>query len=204
MTPPDDPAGTDPVDAVERSLVRLRRSQTRRSLARRAGSVPGAPTPEVVEVLDAVAGAAHPGPRDTAAGATAAAADAAGATADEAAAGTSAGAGPVTVGVVADRLGIDPSRASRRVAAAVDAGHLRRTVSPGDARRTGLVLSPSGEAVLAAVRRTRRGFVADVLADWTPADRATFAVLLARFTDRLGPPDADGATADLPGRAVDR
>ena len=50
----------------------------------------------------------------------------------------------VTVGLIAERLGIDPSRASRVVAEVVDRGYARRVASQSDARRICLELTPQG------------------------------------------------------------
>src|SRR5689334_1994081 len=51
----------------------------------------------------------------------------------------------VTVGDVAERLGIDPSRASRVVTAAIKAGYVRRLASQDDGRRICLELTPDGQ-----------------------------------------------------------
>src|SRR3954470_9874810 len=51
----------------------------------------------------------------------------------------------VTVGTVAERMGIDPSRASRLVADVVEAGYIRRVASQQDSRR--IVLEPTDKGV---------------------------------------------------------
>src|SRR5690606_37728655 len=51
-----------------------------------------------------------------------------------------AAAGETMVGTVAERLAIDPSRASRLVSEMVDQGYARRAVSQADARRAVVVL----------------------------------------------------------------
>lgn len=48
----------------------------------------------------------------------------------------------ITVGAMAGKLDIDPSAASRIVADAIQAGHLRRIASQGDARRALLEPTP--------------------------------------------------------------
>src|SRR2546429_662676 len=99
----------DDLVAIERAMVRIRRSQTRQALARRAeaegAGMPAAPA--VLGVVDAVEQGPAPG------------------------------GGEVSVREVAERLAVDPSRASRLAADAVRAGLLRRVVAQGDGRRTG-------------------------------------------------------------------
>jgi DNA-binding MarR family transcriptional regulator len=89
------------------------------------------------------------------------------------------------VGFVADRLAVDPSRASRQVAAAIDAGYVRRVASPRDGRRVLLEITPHGHALLAEARRARRAMVERATERWTAADRHRFAALLTRFTDGM-------------------
>jgi DNA-binding MarR family transcriptional regulator len=89
----------------------------------------------------------------------------------------------VTVGAVAERLGIDPSTASRLVGHAIDAGFIARRPSPRDARRANLQLTDAGRRLKAVADQFRRAYLAEVLAGWTDAERAEFARLLTRFTD---------------------
>ncbi len=89
----------------------------------------------------------------------------------------------VTVGAVAERLDIDPSTASRLVGHAIDAGFVARRPSPRDARRANLQLTDAGRRLKAVADRFRRAYLAELLADWSDAERAEFARLLTRFTD---------------------
>ena len=105
--------------------------------------------------------------------------------------------GETMVGTVADRLAIDPSRASRLVSEMVDRGFARRAVSQADARRTIIELTAQGEAVVGAVRAYKYLILGDFLGTWSPEDIAAFVPLLKRFsrwtdgidavTDRHGP-----------------
>jgi DNA-binding MarR family transcriptional regulator len=155
----------DAVVAIEQAMVALRRSWSRRSLQRRAaaGSA-GATGPE--------AGAAVPG-------------TAAGVGTTEAAVFQVLDAiesgGPLTVNGVADALGVDQPRASRKVARAVEAGLVRRGADPDDGRRSVLALTPRGVRVLADGHRTRRAAVEAALAGWPGEDRETFARLLRAY-----------------------
>jgi DNA-binding MarR family transcriptional regulator len=89
----------------------------------------------------------------------------------------------VTVGAVAERLGIDPSTASRLVGHAIDAGFVARRPSPRDARRANLQLTDAGRRLKSVADRFRRAYLAELLADWTETERTEFARLLTRFTE---------------------
>jgi DNA-binding MarR family transcriptional regulator len=159
--------------AIERSLVAIRRSQTRRTLAKRARTQAAQPQPDqshaghaawphserdgdsvpadgVVELLDAI----------------------------EAAAARMA---LTTVTEAADALGIDQPRASRLAAQAIDAGLVTREADQQDGRRSLLALTPAGQRILTQVHDFRRQAVIRAIAHWTPADRETFSRLLERF-----------------------
>ncbi len=150
----DDPDG--PVAQVERALVSVRRSQRRRALGgpALAGIDEALGEPIRLGVLG-VLDAVTDAPPD----------------------------GEVTVGLVADRLGLDPSRASRLVAESVDAGLLARRPSKEDGRRTCLELTSQGDEVVERVQAVRRSYVADRMAKWTAHEQRTFARLLRRFVD---------------------
>lgn len=145
---PPDPA----LVAIERALIRIRRSVTRRELGKRmADALPERDLSQVFAV-DAV---------------------------DEA---SEASDGGVSVGTVAERLGVDPSRASRLVAQAVGAGYLARGSSQDDGRRSLLVLTEAGRALVDAMHAHRQAEFARAMRDWTEHDRQEFARLLTRFT----------------------
>jgi DNA-binding MarR family transcriptional regulator len=91
--------------------------------------------------------------------------------------------GEITVGGVAEAMCIDPSRASRMVTAAIEAGHVRRLASQADGRRSVLTLTDAGRRVLADAERYWLGHYTRVLADWTDEERREFARLLTRFSE---------------------
>lgn len=98
--------------------------------------------------------------------------------------------GEVMVSTVAERLNIDPSRASRLVSEMVDQGYARRAVSQADARRSILELTPAGLAVVEAVRAYKFLIMGDFLSGWDAGELATFVPLLKRFgrwMDGIGP-----------------
>jgi len=88
---------------------------------------------------------------------------------------------PPSVSELAETIGVDQPRASRLVQAAVEAGHARREVDPSDARRSAIVLTASGRALLAAAHENRRSAVETALAGFTAGETAEFARLLSRF-----------------------
>ncbi|RNJ44818.1 MarR family transcriptional regulator [Mesorhizobium erdmanii] len=87
----------------------------------------------------------------------------------------------VTVGNIAERLGIDPSRASRISADIVERGYALRVASQLDARRICLRLTARGERLVTAVRQTKWRIFAESLAQWDEQELVTFARLLERF-----------------------
>lgn len=89
------------------------------------------------------------------------------------------------VSTVAERLLIDPSRASRIVSEMVNAGYARRAVSQRDARRTILELTPAGEAVVSAVRNYKWLLLSEFFAGWRQEDLDIFVPLLERYSDWL-------------------
>jgi DNA-binding MarR family transcriptional regulator len=154
----DIPAGSAVDRAVvdiDRAMVRIRRSQSRRALGRRSLAERGmAFNLGLVQVADAV----EEGPSAE---------------------------GPVTVGLVGERLGLDQSRASRLVAAAVEQGYVRRVASQSDGRRIHLELTAAGQQLVAEVHAFRQAHFARILADWSARDREQLARLLLRFVDAL-------------------
>lgn len=90
-------------------------------------------------------------------------------------------AGETMVATVADRLNIDPSRASRMVSEMVELGYARRAVSQADARRAIVELTEQGHAVVDAVRAYKLLIMGDFLSGWAPEDLAIFVPLLRKF-----------------------
>lgn len=98
----------------------------------------------------------------------------------------------VTVGLVADRLGIDPSRASRLVGEMVTRGYARRTVSQADARRAILALTRRGATVVQAVRAYKFIAMGDFFAGWSAEDLERLTTLLPRLGQWLDRVEAAG------------
>jgi DNA-binding MarR family transcriptional regulator len=87
----------------------------------------------------------------------------------------------ITVGFVAEKMQVDPSRASRLVAELVEMGLLRRVASQTDSRRIVLELTAKGEAFAAQFHERKWHLMAEGMKTWDEADLVTFARLLDRF-----------------------
>jgi len=159
-------ARQDPVTAIEAALVTMRRDQGRRRLQRRVAELE----------TDSGEGPGHLHDRGPRRGQGLA--DAARFRLLDALEGAER---PPSVSELAEVIGVDQPRASRLVQAAVDAGHARRQVDPSDARRSAIVLTASGRAILESARENRRSAVETALSGFTPEETAEFARLLARF-----------------------
>ncbi|WP_354638897.1 MarR family winged helix-turn-helix transcriptional regulator [Kitasatospora camelliae] len=107
--------------------------------------------------------------------------------------------GEITVGAVAQHLGVDPSVASRMVSDCIAAGYLVRAASQQDGRRTVLHLSPGGRDLMARFARHQRAAFEQITADWTERERLEFARLMVKYVESQ---DAlrDGAPARRPSR----
>ncbi len=134
------------IETIERSMIALRRSQRRRTLARLSGAPPDA-TVEVIDVIEAAELAGE----------------------------------PATVSTVADALNIDQPRASKLVAAAVEAGLVERRADQADGRRSFLARTPAGVEVTEQVHGFRRRLISSALSWWDKSDISDFARLLDRF-----------------------
>ncbi|MFF7734923.1 MarR family transcriptional regulator [Streptomyces sp. NPDC007984] len=91
----------------------------------------------------------------------------------------------ITVGVVAERLAVDPSVASRMVTDCISAGYLIRAASQQDGRRTILQMTDEGLEMLAAFRRHQRTAFEFITREWPEDDRLQFARLLIRYVDSV-------------------
>ncbi|WP_071672592.1 MarR family winged helix-turn-helix transcriptional regulator [Nioella nitratireducens] len=90
--------------------------------------------------------------------------------------------GETMVSTVADRLGIDPSRASRLTGELIRLGLVRRAVSQRDGRRSVLKTTDAGEQVVQAVRLYKFMALGDFLSEWTPQEIQQFLPLFERFS----------------------
>lgn len=90
---------------------------------------------------------------------------------------------PLTVGEIADAVGVDQPRASRLVQQAVEAGLVRREADPDDARRTRVAATDAGRAIVRGFRGERRDAIDSALGGFTDTERAELARLLTKLAD---------------------
>jgi DNA-binding MarR family transcriptional regulator len=93
--------------------------------------------------------------------------------------------GPTRLSDLAGGLMVDTSTASRQVRTLEDFGYLVRKSDPSDGRASMLELTDAGADALERARAAWQRAVESILRDWSEADRATLAPLLARLADGL-------------------
>ncbi|MEV6908776.1 MarR family winged helix-turn-helix transcriptional regulator [Amycolatopsis sp. NPDC051071] len=92
----------------------------------------------------------------------------------------------VTVGQVAQQLGLDRSGASRMVTAATEEGYLERRQAGSDARRSVVALTTAGLDLLHHSHQWQRAKFVELTAGWNSADRTRFAGYLERLASEIG------------------
>ncbi|WP_374311709.1 MarR family winged helix-turn-helix transcriptional regulator [Microbacterium sp.] len=90
---------------------------------------------------------------------------------------------PLSVGEIADAVGVDQPRASRLVQQAFQLDLVRREADPEDARRTRVALTDAGAALVRGFRGERREAVDTALAEFSDAERSDLARLLTKLAD---------------------
>ncbi len=93
--------------------------------------------------------------------------------------------GTLNLRQLAAACAMDAAAASRQVVALVDEGLVARSATDGDARSVDLTLTDHGREVYDRIARYRLGHLTGVLHDWTAADKATLADLVARLAAAL-------------------
>ncbi len=87
----------------------------------------------------------------------------------------------VRLSALAAQMNVDVSTMSRQVATLERGRYVMRETDAADARASLLRLTPRGTRALERLGNARREILAEVLADWSPKERAQFAPLLERF-----------------------
>lgn len=86
-----------------------------------------------------------------------------------------------TIGLVAEELKVDPSRASRVVGDLIAKGYLIRAVSQSDGRKTVLHTTDSTQALFSQFRRLKWQKAMQVFATWSEEDILNFSRLFVRY-----------------------
>ncbi|WP_254359426.1 MarR family winged helix-turn-helix transcriptional regulator [Microbacterium hominis] len=89
----------------------------------------------------------------------------------------------LSIGEIAEAVGVDQPRASRLVQQCVDEGLARREADPDDARRTRVALTDEGRTLVRGARGQRREALETALAAFTEAEREELARLLAKLAE---------------------
>lgn len=92
---------------------------------------------------------------------------------------------PPTVGLVAEDMAIDPSRASRICAALISKGFVMRGASQEDGRKSVLELTEKGRETFSQVWNLKWQDNLKIFADWSDEDIATFGRLLSAYIEGL-------------------
>ncbi|MBE2276093.1 MAG: MarR family transcriptional regulator [Rhodobacteraceae bacterium] len=90
-----------------------------------------------------------------------------------------------TVGLLAEEMMVDPSRASRLAADLVERGLVARAVSQADGRRSVLQPTETGRALFAGFQRVKWQHTASLFRDWTEAEITAFAGLFRRYAEGM-------------------
>lgn len=93
--------------------------------------------------------------------------------------------GPLRVSELAETCAVDSSTMSRLVSRLSCSGLVEQTADVSDRRVVMVSLTSSGHDLAGHLLDNRSALIADVVADWSPVDRASFASLLSRFVADL-------------------
>jgi DNA-binding MarR family transcriptional regulator len=88
-----------------------------------------------------------------------------------------------TIGLIAEEMSLDPSRASRIVADLVRSGHVQRGAAQDDGRKSVIKLTELGGSVLYAMRDARWNLLLEVFASWSESDLQSLSQGLTRYLD---------------------
>lgn len=91
----------------------------------------------------------------------------------------------VTVGLLAEEMQVDASRASRIAADLVERGLVARAVSQEDGRRSVLVPTPAGRDLLEAFLTAKWRRTVRLFRDWPAEDILAFARLFRRYNEGM-------------------
>jgi DNA-binding MarR family transcriptional regulator len=92
---------------------------------------------------------------------------------------------PARISQLAERIGLDTSTTSRKVAELEAAGLVVRTHDPGDRRAAVVSTTAPGDELVARVREARNRAFGQMLSGWAAADRARLADLLERLVEDI-------------------
>ncbi|MGH1368717.1 MAG: MarR family winged helix-turn-helix transcriptional regulator [Maritimibacter sp.] len=86
-----------------------------------------------------------------------------------------------TIGMLAEEMSIDPSRASRIASDLISRALVVREAAQDDGRKSVLVLTPEGKALFSKVREHRWKRMLTAFESWDESDIETFSRLFSRY-----------------------
>jgi DNA-binding MarR family transcriptional regulator len=92
---------------------------------------------------------------------------------------------PPTIGMVAEVMAVDPSRASRIVSELVSRGYVIRQAVQEDARKSVLVITPKARTFLRAFTLSKWRLFSQAFTGWSGEEIATFSDLFGRYVGGL-------------------
>jgi DNA-binding MarR family transcriptional regulator len=95
------------------------------------------------------------------------------------------GSEPPRVTALAERLGVDTPTVTRKLQQLERLGLVARLDDPEDRRAHRIRLTAKGRSTIERLGVARRTWLDELLDGWTDEERATFASLLERFSERL-------------------
>lgn len=98
-----------------------------------------------------------------------------------------AGPAQATVGLVAEEMAIDPSRASRIVTELIKRDYVARAAAQEDGRKSVLQLTAKAEAAFAQIRDLKWQRLVEVFSGWSDEDIRDFARLFGRYVAAVAP-----------------
>jgi len=93
--------------------------------------------------------------------------------------------GPARLSVLAEDVSLDLSTVSRQVAALEAAGLVARTTDSADRRASVIAATETGTEVFSRNREIWGAALRELLADWTPDERAEFTRLFTRLNESI-------------------
>lgn len=91
----------------------------------------------------------------------------------------------MSVALLADQAGRDPSTVSRQIAKLEQLGLVKRPSARKDMRVRAAAITGAGAHVVTAITSTRRKLLGELIRDWPAAEQRMFPVLLQKFADAL-------------------
>ncbi|WP_298493726.1 MarR family winged helix-turn-helix transcriptional regulator [uncultured Maritimibacter sp.] len=88
-----------------------------------------------------------------------------------------------TVGMIAEEMSIDPSRASRIASELIAGGYLTRGAAQDDGRKSVLLLTEKGHDAFFTVRDLRWQRMVTLFSGWSETDIETFSDLFGRYVE---------------------